>query len=129
MYNKINGENSIIIYDGDKAVLYSVQGKEHGYTFEERIQDYIDTTYWYLPKLDRRKVILNHGISSAQVVNNFVFFETIVPNRNYYKQIQKCREQFLTSILINNPDGFLTLGPEEIEEILEKKSSIRGGGN
>lgn len=121
MYDKMNGDKCIVIYDGDKSVLYPLIDKEDDCTFEERIQDYIDTTYWYLPKLDRRKVILNHGISAVQVVNNFVFFDTVVPNRNYFKHIQKCRDQFKTSILINNPDGFLTLGDDEIKDILSKK--------
>lgn len=121
MYDKMNGDKCIIIYDGNKSVLYPLTDKEDDCTFEERIQDYIDTTYWYLPKLDRRKVILNHGISAVQVVNNFIFFDTLIPNKNYFKHIQKCRDQFKTSILINNPDGFLTLGDDEIKDILSKK--------
>lgn len=122
MYNIINGKNALLIYDGDRTVAFSIEGNEEECYFEERVQDYIDTTYWYLPKLDRRKVMLNHGISSVQVINNFVFFDTIIPNKNYDKHIKRCREQFPTSIIINNPEGFMTLCPDTIYEILHKKS-------
>lgn len=103
-----DGKNSILIFDGNKAYAYSVEGREGGYNFEERVKLYLDETYWYLPVVDRRKVLLNHGISVIQIINNFVVFESITPNRNYDKHIKMAREMFPTSILINSNDGFLT---------------------
>lgn len=111
----LNGKEVVLIYDGDREVLIEVNDEHDQLNIEERMWDYINKIYWYLPKLDRRKVALTHGISMVNVVNNFVFFETMVPNRNYYKHIQKCRERFGTSITINNPTGFMFLSEEDIE--------------
>lgn len=126
MLFEVGGKNSILIFDGDNAYAYSVAGTEAGYNFEERVEKYLNETYWYLPVIDRRKVLLNHGISVLQVFENFVTFESITPNRNYDKHIKKAREMFPTSILIGNNDGFLTksLGNSTVNPITDKPEDM-----
>ena len=61
----LNGKEVLIIYDGDKEVLLEVNDELDQMDVEERLWNYVDRAYWYLPKLDRRKVALNHGISTV----------------------------------------------------------------
>lgn len=113
----LNGKEVLIIYDGDKEVLLEVNDELDQMDVEERLWNYVDRAYWYLPKLDRRKVALNHGISMVDIVNNFIFFDSMIPNRNYYNQIQKCRNRFNTSIIINNSNGFMYFSEDDVKEL------------
>lgn len=117
----LNGEEVLIIYDGNKEMLIKVNDELEQMNTEERMWNYIDKAYWYLPKLDRRKVALNHGISMVDIINNYVIFESMTPNRNYYNQIQMCRKRFNTSIMICNNDGFLFMSKDDVDEILKEQ--------
>lgn len=101
------GQNCIIILDGLTYGLYDITGRENDYTTEERIAEYIEEKYWYLPYMTRKRLPVLHGFSMVMIVNNFVFFESLTPNKNYMKQIEIVREMFPTSILINNNDSFM----------------------
>lgn len=104
-----DGKKCLLIYDGDQEVLYDVDDFHRKYSLGEMVDKYINERYWYLPDITRRNVYLLHGLSVAYTCGSTVFFEPIIPNKAYLKQLEKCKKRFKTAISLNMNDRFMNV--------------------